>query len=119
MTRSWDRRQFERSDTKAENEATIHTCFTLGRSGMFDQLAVRQEIEQRNRLRTEAKLPSVSLDEIRRAEQIAARKEYEAQLRKFLKAQGPNKGSGFCGRMAWHAMKEEEFKEKRSLTSLL
>ena len=76
---------------------------------MFDKLAAFQEIEQRNRLRAQAHLPPVSLDELRRAEQLSIRKEYEAEFRKFLKTQGSNKGEGLFGKMAWQAMKEKEF----------
>lgn len=80
---------------------------------MFDQLAARQEIEQRNRLRAEAKLPPVSVEaEIQRAERVAARKDYESQLRKFLKDRGKNEGGGFFGAWAFKVMKEMEFKSQ-------
>jgi hypothetical protein len=58
---------------------------------MFDQLAARREIEERNQLRAGAHLPPVSVEaELQRAERLAARKQYETRLRQSLTAEGPN-----------------------------
>ena len=38
--------------------------------------------------------------------------EYERLFAKYLKEQGPNKGTGFFGSWAWQAKQKREFNEK-------
>lgn len=39
------------------------------------------------------------------------REEYDSRFKNWLVTQGPNTGSGFFGKWAWHGQKESEFRK--------